>query len=584
MSLVGLEESEKQAEKLTKAIQKDLKALTLEAKEEIVKLKYLLEKEQLNVPADKALLDRIRSRLTEADKSYRRLKNLPVNAQPAAWIRQYERQLRQQLSQKQALSLEAELKVQQLKLNSMANILQKENEIAKEAALRQAYDDARRAGGILSNQFNRLAAQDIVRLNTKKTGAKTLGTYMEKLYNQYGAAYKQAYIRAMSSNFTVDTIVADLQKNTNITAGKAKLLVKTESNAIFNDQIEEAIRNNPLVKGYRFRATLDSRTSDICAEHDGKYYSKDELKPGVNFPPLHPNCRSTVTTVFVNQNEKKDLTQRKARTDSNEWVTVPPGMTYQEYKAKFGFADSRKPKVYKPNNVQYNTLVPLTTQYRGYVTPSIASQKKVQELIDIRIDRNVEGARKVLQNNTGMSTADQAIFRQAQAEAGFDGLPLQLDPLTFEAQVKESKYIVMTRQYQTQAYADEFTNSKQMYGEGDPSFGYGTYTYEGAPTDSSDYGKVQVTMALKSDESRILDLSGDGSEAFDSRYMITEALTGNEQIDEQLRRTPDKDLRRKLFSTIAVQLGYDAVRVHEGTKKSNYLVILNRTAVIVKGK
>lgn len=584
MSLVGLEESEKQAEKLTKAIQKDLKALTLEAKEEIVKLKYLLEKEQLNVPADKALLDRIRSRLTEADKSYRRLKNLPLNAQPAAWIRQYERQLRQQLSQKQALSLEAELKVQQLKLNSMANILQKENEIAKEAALRQAYDDARRAGGILSSQFNRLAAQDIVRLNTKKTGAKTLGAYMEKLYNQYGAAYKQAYIRAMSSNFTVDTIVADLQKNTNITAGKAKLLVKTESNAIFNDQIEEAIRNNPLVKGYRFRATLDSRTSDICAEHDGKYYSKEELKPGVNFPPLHPNCRSSVTTVFVNQDERKDLTQRKARTDSNEWVTVPPGMTYQEYKSTFGFSDSRKPKVYKPNNVYDNTLVPITTQYRGYVTPSIASQKKVQELIDIRINRNVEGARKVLQNSTGMSTADQAIFRQAQAEAGFDGLPLQLDPLTFEAQVKESKYIVMTRQYQTQAYADEFANSKQMYGEGNPSFGYGTYTYEGAPTDSSDYGKVQVTMALKSDESRILDLSGDGSEAFDSRYMITEALTGNEQIDEQLRRTPDKDLRRKLFSTIAVQLGYDAVRVHEGTKKSNYLVILNRTAVIVKGK
>ena len=156
--------------------------------------------------------------------------------------------------------------------------------------------------------------------------------------------------------------------------------------------------------------------------------------------------------------------------------------------------------------------------------------------------------------------------------------------MTFEAQVKESNYTVVTRQYQDQSQADSFANSTQMYGEGNPSFGFGTYTYEGVPTDSSDYGSVEVTMALKSEESKILDLTGDGSEAFDSRFMIAQATTGNEQIDEQLRRTPDVNLRRRLFSTIAVQLGYDAVRVHESTKKSNYLVLLNRTAVIIKGK
>lgn len=582
MSLVGLEESEKQAEKLTKAIQKDLKALTLEAKEEIVKLKYLLEKEQLNVPADKALLDRIRSRLTEADKSYRRLKNLPVNAQPAAWIRQYERQLRQQLSQKQALSLEAELKVQQLKINSMANILQKENEIAKEAALRQAYDDARRAGGILSNQFNRLAAQDIVRLNTKKTGAKTLGAYMEKLYNQYGAAYKQAYIRAMSSNFTVDTIIADLQKNTNITAGKAKLLVKTESNAIFNDQIEEAIRNNPLVKGYRFRATLDSRTSDICAEHDGKYYSKEELQPGVNFPPLHPNCRSSVTTVFVNQDERKDLTQRKARTDSNEWVTVPPGMTYQEYKATFGFSDSRKPKVYKPNNVYDNTLEQITTQYRGYVTPSVASQKKVQGILDA-IDNNDLEFLNQIKKNTGKQDTGKAIFRQAQAEAGYDGLPLTLDPLSFNSQVE---------QYNSKVYYRYAANPEQlqqsMYGTdagdegGQYLYGAGIYAYEGKPSKSGVYGDSEVAFTIRSESSRILDLTEGADSILGSQTIIGSAITPDEKINAILSKYPTK-YRRNVISVAAVMHGYDAIRV-QSQGEGIYLVLLNRTAAIVKGK
>lgn len=583
MSLVGLEESEKQAEKLTKAIQKDLKALTLEAKEEIVKLKYLLEKEQLNVPADKALLDRIRSRLTEADKSYRRLKNLPLNAQPAAWIKQYERQLRQQLSQKQALSLEAELKVQQLKINSMANILQKENEIAKEAALRQAYDDARRAGGILSNQFNRLAAQDIVRLNTKNTGAKTLGAYMEKLYNQYGAAYKQAYIRAMSSNFTVDTIIADLQKNTNITAGKAKLLVKTESNAIFNDQIEEAIRNNPLVKGYRFRATLDSRTSDICAEHDGKYYSKEELQPGVNFPPLHPNCRSSVTTVLLSEDEKKDMTQRYTKNGSNQWEKVPPGMTYQEYKAKFGFADSRNPKSYNPEtrNVYDNTLGMITaTQYKGYVKPSASSVARIQKSVDAFVNRDSDYLYSI-RENTGVTERGKAIFRQAQAESGFDGLPLQLDHTTFDQEVEKNKYIVLTRQFQNEEYVNQFLQGPDMYGKGPGNdiFGPGTYTFEGTPKDSSKrYGEVEVTMALKSDESRILDLT----EVPDSQLLIKTAQTGDYRIDEQLKRV-DSISRPSLLSTLAIEYGYDAVRV-KYQLKDTFLVILNRTAVIVKGK
>lgn len=329
MSLVGLEQAEKQAAELLKQIQKDLKQLTLEAQEEVIKLKYLLSKQTLNAPADKALLDRIRDRLTKADKSYRSLKNLPIDAQPAAWVKQYEAQLQQQLNQKQALVLEAELKAQQLKIDGMTNILKKQNEIAKEAALRQAYDDARRAGGILTEQFNRLTAQDIIRLNTKNTGSKTLGQYMEKLYNDYGSAYKQAYIRAMSSNFTAEAIIEDLRKNTNITAGKAKILVNTEANAVFNDQIEEAILQNPLIKGYIFRATLDHRTSDICRNLDGKYFDKDEIEPGVNYPPLHPNCRSTVETVMAY--DTKSEKERIARGQNDEWYTVPAGTTYKQF-------------------------------------------------------------------------------------------------------------------------------------------------------------------------------------------------------------------------------------------------------------
>ena len=329
MSLIGLDEAEKLAKKLLVEIQHNLKLLTKEAAAEIVKIRYLLETSNVNAKASKALLDQVRSRLTKADIAYRQLKNLPANAQPAAWMKQYQLQLQSQLSQKQVLLLEAELKVQQLKIDSMQQIVNRQNVIAKEARLRQAYDDARKAGGILGEQFNRITAQDLVTLSTKKAGSKTLGAYMERLYNQYGTAYKKAYTRALASNFTPEQIIKELQAETNITAGKAKILVNTEANAIFNDQIAQSIQDNPLIRGYIFRATLDHRTSGICREHDGIYYDKSELEPGVNFPPLHPNCRSTVETVM--SYDTKAEKERIARGQNDEWYTVPGGTTYKEF-------------------------------------------------------------------------------------------------------------------------------------------------------------------------------------------------------------------------------------------------------------
>ncbi len=40
-------------------------------------------------------------------------------------------------------------------------------------------------------------------------------------------------------------------------------------------------------------ATLDSRTSLACRELDGKDFAVAEARAGVNYPPMHPRCRST---------------------------------------------------------------------------------------------------------------------------------------------------------------------------------------------------------------------------------------------------------------------------------------------------
>lgn len=44
---------------------------------------------------------------------------------------------------------------------------------------------------------------------------------------------------------------------------------------------------------YEFIATLDTHTTEECREHDSKHYQVSEAVEGVNYPPLHVNCRST---------------------------------------------------------------------------------------------------------------------------------------------------------------------------------------------------------------------------------------------------------------------------------------------------
>lgn len=44
-------------------------------------------------------------------------------------------------------------------------------------------------------------------------------------------------------------------------------------------------------------ASFGERTCDVCGGLDGQRFKLSEKQPGVNFPPLHPNCRCTTVAV-----------------------------------------------------------------------------------------------------------------------------------------------------------------------------------------------------------------------------------------------------------------------------------------------
>lgn len=144
---------------------------------------------------------------------------------------------------------------------------------------------------------------------------------------------------------------------------KARRLVRTESSYIHNEAHFQAYKDYGIEE-YRFVATLDLRTSQICRERDGSVYRVNDKKIGVNAPPMHPWCRST--TIMNLDDETMHGLERFARDPvTGERMKVPADETYKEWYQrmveKHG-ADAintagKSTKNYSSDKVQYQNYI-----------------------------------------------------------------------------------------------------------------------------------------------------------------------------------------------------------------------------------
>lgn len=126
----------------------------------------------------------------------------------------------------------------------------------------------------------------------------------------------------------VDKMTAAMQKALNTSRYNAERVVRTEV-AYVGSLAENNCMKEIGVREYRIVATLDNRTSSICAGLDGKVFKQSEYKAGITAPPFHPNCRScTIPNV-------KARGSRTARGADGKSYDVPADMTYKEWKSIF---------------------------------------------------------------------------------------------------------------------------------------------------------------------------------------------------------------------------------------------------------
>ena len=74
-------------------------------------------------------------------------------------------------------------------------------------------------------------------------------------------------------------------------------LVRTELNHALNEATKIAYEEDDIQE-YEFLAEIDNRTSAICKELNGQIFKVKDAVVGVNYPSMHPNCRSTTMPVI----------------------------------------------------------------------------------------------------------------------------------------------------------------------------------------------------------------------------------------------------------------------------------------------
>jgi SPP1 gp7 family putative phage head morphogenesis protein len=161
---------------------------------------------------------------------------------------------------------------------------------------------------------------------------------------------------------TVRQLVAAGGQATAVADNQVLTLVRTSINQVANSasqQVYEA--NQDITKKYRYVATLDTRTSAICAALDGKEfeYGKGPM------PPQHFNCRSTTVPIIDPDILPPSTTATRASKDGQ----VPINQSYGQWLHN------------QPRSVQAEALGPGKVAYFNRLSDKYGPRNAIAKLV-----------------------------------------------------------------------------------------------------------------------------------------------------------------------------------------------------------
>lgn len=189
---------------------------------------------------------------------------------------------------------------------------------------------------------------------------------------------------------SADKPIRELAKAMNTSKYNAGRLIMTES-AYFAGEARNDCYKELGVKQYRIIATLDSKTSEICQEMDGKVFNQSEYEAGVTAPPFHVYCRTTTAPHHPNRDNSK--VKRIARGEDGKTYYVRGDMTYKEWREEY---------IDKPIRKMYNE--------RDKETLKFIEKECTKKINTGRQDKHVRGKNNFKEGKSELTTDPEKLL------------------------------------------------------------------------------------------------------------------------------------------------------------------------------
>lgn len=288
------------------------------------------------------------------------------------------------VSRLQSLQLQMQQQVEELSAKYDMGLNKAVTNIYKDGYYRNMYELQKGIG--IGTDFTRLDTKTVQGIVAKpwaadgKNFSERIWEDRDKLVDYLDKNVKQAFIRGDAPQM----LIKDIQSKFNTTKSNAERLVLTES-AFFSSKSTQDSYKKFGVEKFEYLSTLDSRTSSICRDMDGKVFDTTDYEIGVNAPPLHARCRSTTVPYFP-PDEFDNMHERAARDKDGKYYTVPADMTYSKWYEK-----------YVKGNAAYELLV----KKQRYTSSDKKQHEKYREIIPDKVPRSLDEFQNMKYNNSG---------------------------------------------------------------------------------------------------------------------------------------------------------------------------------------
>lgn len=255
------------------------------------------------------------------------------NAINGSWCKQLENaSARFHISRLEALKLQMQQSIEVMFGNQLDSIDAAMRDVYKSGYYHTAFEIQKGVG--VGWDFATLDEKQISKVINKpwaadgKNFSERVWGNRQKLVNELNQTLTQNIILGKDPQKAIDAIAKKM--NTSKTA--AGRLVMTEE-AFFSSAAQKDCFAELDVEQFEVVATLDSHTSEICQEMDGKHFPMSQWEVGVTAPPFHVWCRSTTVPYF--DDEFDSVGERTARGEDGKTYYVPANMTYKQWQKSF---------------------------------------------------------------------------------------------------------------------------------------------------------------------------------------------------------------------------------------------------------